>query len=409
MLYNAYRIIFTYNYLTKERIIVLESLKDSLGVWWEILLLIAGAMLPPLFGNTKKYLIYQNRKKAIRKFASSTDLNIDTIQSSDPEYKESEFCLELTNHSYYLAFPPEKVSLINQQYDNFNFNKEQYFSNEEPTVEKLSELFPTELRNHVIPLIEKHREAVADDFINKENGCLFNSNKLGVYKIREVHGIGHDEQNAIKILLYHTDYFTHRVMKAVYKELVSNNIYFDLSSQYDSKKITQLRPFMTSIGVNIILITDVEHDKHVVLSQRSHRSAHGENADKFNSTVMEGITLIDCTTKQNRIYISNVIDRALTEEIGIQYPVQNKKVYDVFLEKNYFEVGITAAVELEETFEERVKHLPSKDGALEIKQLVSVPMSQQKLNDFVAAHEFMQQGLYTLKMIAARHDTIIRK
>lgn len=43
---------------------------------------------------------------------------------------------------------------------------------------------------------------------------------------------------------------------------------------------------MTSIGVNIILITDAEHDKHVVLSQRSHRSAHGENAVKFNSTVM---------------------------------------------------------------------------------------------------------------------------
>lgn len=99
----------------------------------------------------------------------------------------------------------------------------------------------------------------------------------------------------------------------------------------------------------------------------------------------------------------------MTEEIGIQYPVQNKKVYDVFLEKNYFEIGITAAVELEEVFEERVKHLPSKDGALEIKQLVSVPMSQSKLNDFVATHEFMQQGLYTLKMVAARHDTIISK
>ncbi|TCI46137.1 hypothetical protein EVJ27_06510 [Exiguobacterium sp. SH3S2] len=386
---------------------MLETLKNSLGVWWEMVLLLVGAVLPLIYDSAKKNLTSRNRKKAIKSIGTSTKLNIDTIQSADPDYKNSELRLEITENSFYLEFPSHKIHLINQQYENFNFHPKQYFSKKETDDVDLAQLFPSELRDYVVPLIEKYREMVADDFIQRKNGCHFNSDKLGVDQIREEFGIGHKEKNAIHILLYHTDYYTHRVMKAVYKELLEKEIYFTKDRFFDSHELSQLRAFLTSIGVNIILVMD--DGQNVILSQRSHRSAHSENAGKFNSTAMEGITLHDRVGEKNNIYVDNVIDRAIEEEIGIQHPGNKKRIYDVFLEKNYFEIGITASVELEESFEETVKHSYSKDGALEIKKLVPVYFNQSELNEFVATNDFMQQGLYTLKMVAARKNIIIKK
>ena len=143
----------------------------------------------------------------------------------------------------------------------------------------------------MVPLIEKYQELVADDFIQRRNGFHFNGDKLEVYEIREEFGVGHNESNAIHISLYHTDYYTHRVMKGVYKELVEKEIYFTKDRSFDSHKLGHLRAFLTSIGVNVILIMD--DGQNVILSQSSHRSVHSENTEKFNLTAMEGITLHD--------------------------------------------------------------------------------------------------------------------
>lgn len=385
---------------------MLETIKNALGVWWDMVLLLVGAGLPFVYDGLKQYWRSRNQKLAIKSIGQSTKLNIDTIQSADPEYKNSDLQLQLTDHSFYLAFPDHKIGQINTQYENFNFHKVTYFSKQGTDNTDLSELFPSELREYVVPLIEKYRESIADDFIHRRNGFHFNGNKLGVYQIREEFGVGQNENNAIHIFLYHTDYYTHRIMKAVYKELVEKEIYFTKERSFDAQELGNLRPFLTSIGVNVILIMD--DGQNVVLSQRSHRSAHGENAEKYNSTAMEGITLHDRVGEKDLIHVSNVIDRAIEEEIGIQHPRNKKRVYDVFLEKNYFEIGITASVELEESFEETIKHVYSKDRALEIKQLVPVHYSQSELNKFVSTNDFMQQGLYTLKMVAARKNIIIK-
>lgn len=75
---------------------------------------------------------------------------------------------------------------------------------------------------------------------------------------------------------------------------------------------------------------------------------------------------------------------------------------DVFLEKNRFELGVTAYVKLDTTFEELRAHLVAKDYKLEIAKLTPVKLTEKALAEFLNKHEFTPHGLYTLKMIASR-------
>ena len=62
------------------------------------------------------------------------------------------------------------------------------------------------------------------------------------------------------------------------------------------------------------------------------------------------------------------------------------------MEKNYFEIGITASVRLNTLFEESIKDLPGQDKELEIGKLVAIPKRKRELEKFINENDIYNQG-----------------
>ena len=156
----------------------------------------------------------------------------------------------------------------------------------------------------------------------------------------------------------------------------------------------------------MFLLMDSVHGESVIFSRRSANAAYQENQFKYNSTIMEGLSQSDFDAHEKRVSLHLAAKRALLEELGIRYEFFNPKIqfHDIFLERNYFEIGFTGSVEIDGVFEEAVRDLPAKDKEFELDRLVPVPFTAQSLNKFVRQNKMYNQGLYTLKMIAARHN-----
>lgn len=151
---------------------------------------------------------------------------------------------------------------------------------------------------------------------------------------------------------------------------------------------------------------DSIHGESLIFSRRSANAAHDENQFKYNSTIMEGLSQSDYDPYEKRVSLQLAARRALNEELGIRYEFFNPKIqfHDIFLERNYFEIGLTATAEISGIFEESVRDLPAKDKELELDRLIPVSFTTHSLNQFVRQNKMHNQGLYTLKMIAARHN-----
>ena len=388
----------------------IESIKLSLGIYWEIIFLIVGALLgvalPGIINIVNSSRKRRFLKKTVQSVGSSEELNIQTLSSGIPAFQNNSLKIYDKGYSFYLAFPYElrdQVLTIDEEFE----MHEDWFFNELNTLALLGEKM--EIPNFET-LINKHRLIVANYFINETNGCKFNRPKYGVYSIRFLNGLGKEEEAGAKIELYNTDYFTHRVMRSVYNELKEQGHPITTVKQgVIRNELFKYNLFTTSIGINIFLLMDSVHGESIIFSRRSANVAYEENQFKYNSTIMEGISQTDYDSYEKQVSLQLAARRALNEELGIRYEFFNPKIqfHDIFLERNYFEIGLTASVEIESIFEETVRDLPAKDKEFELDSLLPVPLTTQALNQFINQNKMYNQGLYTLKMIAARHNVNI--
>ncbi|PLT31824.1 hypothetical protein CUU66_01310 [Peribacillus deserti] len=82
--------------------------------------------------------------------------------------------------------------------------------------------------------------------------------------------------------------------------------------------------------------------------------------------------------------------------------------YDFFLlEKNYFEIGLTAVVKMDTIFEEYIRDLPAQDRELEINKFEPVLLKKNEIEKFLKNKKVYNQGLFTLKMVCAREFIFI--
>jgi len=385
----------------------IEALKLKLGIYWEILLLFAGAILgiilPYIINKIKSWSRRRFLKKTVRSMAGNEDLNIQTLCSAIPAFQYHTLSLHHSGRSFYLAFPYELRQEVLKADKDFEMHDDWFFD-ESNTLASIGDKIGIP---DFTALMNKHRYNVAHHFINGTNGCKFNRPKYGVYSIRFLNGIGKEEETGAKIELYDTDYFTHRVMRSVYQELKENNHPMASIPQGAIRdELPKYNIFTTSIGINMFLLMDSVHGESVIFSRRSANAAYQENQFKYNSTIMEGLSQSDFDAHEKRVSLHLAAKRALLEELGIRYEFFNPKIqfHDIFLERNYFEIGFTGSVEIDGVFEEAVRDLPAKDKEFELDRLVPVPFTAQSLNKFVRQNKMYNQGLYTLKMIAARHN-----
>ena len=243
---------------------------------------------------------------------------------------------------------------------------------------------------------------MAKDFIDNKNGCYFNGKKYGVYSLNTNYRTEDlKETPKVYIDLYETDYFTHKVFREIYKEVSSNMCKIPIS------ELSKYRAFTTSFAANILVITNVP-ERRILLTKRSLLVTEAHNNTKYNVTSLEALSETDLDQYTDQINMDMCVKRGLLEEIGIPDSYYKKyngiiKYYDVYLEKNYFELAITCSVEFNTSVEESILGLNAKDKALEIADLEQLKLNK-KINEFIKNNQFTPQGLYTLKSVLSREN-----
>jgi len=377
---------------------------------------VAGFFLQKILekGNKRVADIIENKKLKMNltkvERILDEDLNIVTLGQGFPSYDLGEgLNIEVCGKSLYIDFPQNKKHLITEKYR--TFHKDRSFDGTSSFEDLVHE---TKIIN-LIELIEKHRQIVADDFINRRNGCHFNGEKFGVYYFDGFRRYGEVEKSDLHISLFTTDYFTHKVFKSIYKELIGINHHISQIKDYNG--VMQYRSFATSFGVNAIVKVQSRFSKDSIIFTKRSPYATGTNGKTWLSiSMIEGLSQVDVDTFSNTISLKLCLQRGLEEELGIlatnnYYDDNDIKFYDLFLERNNFELGITALVNIKDeyTFEESIQNRYAKDKVLEVAEMIPIALNKKEIEKFVKDNiqEFYPQALYTLNSICMRKNLML--
>ena len=334
------------------------------------------------------------------------ELNIRLIAQGDPYLTFGETLkTRLSNNYFYIAPPKDSPGLTSEQLEWIDEH-----INEAP---KLFDMTWDELYTNIpIPdlkeRIERSRRKILMQFINQENGCYFNNKKFGINRISPF-GRTEDmiERPVLILELFTTDYYTHRVMKDVCKQLVEENNRF-ITKELDFMNLRYTRIFFTSLGINLMLLDDeLKPERKVILSTRSNNAAKTELVTecdkeiKYSASVIEGVSISDYDVYMQRIDLATAAFRGLSEELGVdQHLIQTNKLrfYDFFINMNNLEMGLSCSVELKDNVDlaKDVLRLHGKDELLEIED--KKVMYHSELRRFVLnnSERFMPQATYTI-------------
>ncbi|HDR8251252.1 MULTISPECIES: hypothetical protein [Bacillus] len=384
----------------------LSEFKEQLGVYWDLITLFLGAvlgiMIPAMYKQICHYYKRLRVKLKLKNLAGIEDLNILKISSANPYYGNNDININVGERCLYIGFPKKLLDQVLKHDEKFEIHADCSFDGSKMFEDVIKQTGISDLN----ALIEKHKDIVAQQFVNQEEGCLFNRPKFGVYNMNTDQRKGYEEVPEVKMELFHTDYFTHRVVRSIYGELKERgDMILDLDQENMKEGLKKYNFFTTSLGINAFVISDSKDGESIIFSKRAQGAAYSENAYKYNSTVMEGISQTDYNSYE--VSLKKALERGVYEELGISSSLWDKfeadyRFFDVFLEKNYFEIGITASVRLNTLFEESIKDLPGQDKELEIGKLVAIPKRKRELEKFINENDIYNQGLFTLKMICAR-------
>lgn len=381
----------------------LTDIKDSLGAFWDILLLFIGSLLAKIYFYIKAKVKQSLIKSRVNQTAEMKDLNIITLSSATPYFEKNAIETKLmTDKKLYIGFPEEHLQKVLENDPGFEIHSDTSFDGKNNFKDLV---YNSEISN-LLELIEKHRYIVADYFIYMTEGCKFNRSKLGVYRFITQKSPDVHENPTVKLYLYKTDYFTHRVFRSIYNELKENN--HPISQVKTVEELKKYNAFTTSLGINAFIFMNSTVGESVIFSRRSLNAAYSENHLKYNSTVMEGVSLTDFDDSDNVVSLRLALEKGLMEELGVSKAYLDKidcdppEFCDFFLERNYFEIGVTAILRIDGLFEETIRDLPAKDKELEVDKLVPIPKTKRHLEDFLKKENVYNQAMYTLKMVCAR-------
>ncbi|WP_226086131.1 hypothetical protein [Mesobacillus sp. S13] len=381
---------------------VLTYIKDYLGPIWDLLLIGVGAVFNKLYIYIKEF---RRRKLVQRRLKQTTELeelNILTLSSANPCFEKSAIETKLTDKELYISFPSELLSKVKENdpgfevYTNHSFNGKDDFQDLAQRTE-ISDL---------VELIEKHRYIVASHFVTMSEGCKFNRSKLGVYNFVSRKSSDEHENPCVKLDLFKTDYFTHRVFRSIYNELKERN--HPISKVKTVDELRKYNAFTTSLGINAFIFMESAQGESIIFSRRSVNAAYSENYLKYNSSIMEGVSLTDYDRNDNVVSLRLGLEKGLMEELGVSTAylttlnIRDIEFCDFFLERNYFEIGVTASIEISGVFEETIKDLPAKDKELEVDKLIAVQRRKKIIEEFIKNENVYGQAMYTLKMLLAR-------
>lgn len=339
--------------------------------------LAANTIIKRTANTCKKFKI----KRVIKKNFKN---KIFTIDNANPYYNSRNINFRVTDHKFYLSIPSEELREIKHIFSDFNAQNETIFCYKNINeLGKHIKLVDDICIKNFGEIVERHKKIVAKEFLSKaQNGVMiYNNKKLGIKKI-SVTRARNDEENELVIDLYETDYYTHRVMRSVYKD-ITNSYRMDTVNYIDG--LNKLYCFLTSFGINSILRITDKRDKYIMLVKRSKHMANMKG-EQWHVTMNEGLNLKDVTDKT--IDPNNWARRGFTEELGIGDYITRNMFCALFLNKEDFEIGITSIADTTMSKKLCIEALKtSKDGLIENVDVDFIVDNYRSIMKFLNRHK----------------------
>jgi len=361
----------------------------------DVFLIFLGALLSYIY--TKGSTVWKvSRSKKILEQSRNSD-KILTIDSAFPAYSNEDIITELSDEAFYLEIPSEELNTL-QGIDPHYISRENHFFTKQGT---LSELGASMGIADFEALVQKHKRIVAQDFVDRimQGQEIFNNEKLGIRKIIRSRTNSTDENSILRIRFFKTDYFTHRVMRSVYADIRQQKL--QIASVNELYDINRYFPFLTSLGVNsLLLIESEEFGRAIVLSNRTKTSANMSD-EQWHVSMNEGINFAELVG--DNINLEHCVRRGYEEEPGIRSTIKNVFT-DLFLVRKTFEIGIasTATTNMsEEDF--RKCYAAARDRSLESIDVRLIPDRTKDIKKFLNTHNAVTDiAEYCLSMYIGR-------
>jgi hypothetical protein len=272
-------------------------------------------------------------------------------------------------------------------------------------------------------LIDECRREVAISFLERLDGNHFNQDKYGIWSIDPMRRYGEDEKRGLHIVVYRTDYFTHKTMTSVYHRLMERGDFIkDASREMVLQNTRRFRPFLTSLGVNAYVLLDNLTDstsrgdsdhsdplQYLVFAKRSGLASRSSFSGLHHVSMNEGFSYTDRDPIQRKPDLYACLDRGLSEELGLPPSVISdsvtKQFFDVFLGLDNFEVGISCTVRVPRLSFERLQRYTrvARDHGLEVEDIECVPFRQIELDHFIHENPLTPPAEYILLRLATKN------
>lgn len=331
----------------------------------------------------------------LRRRLTCDEIKIQPIFSGDPSFAEIETTFEPEGRrEFFLAPPAERMQDAECQV----YCRQHQFAVEDVVFDTTLQAICAQTGvPGLYGMIEESRRKIFGQFLHGENGCYFNNRKYGISRLS---GFGRTEDLAerpiLRIQMFETDYFTHRVMKDVCKQLTKENPRF--IRDFDFNRIGAWKIFFTSLGVNLVL---EEHGERILMTDRSTNAAETYKEHRHALSVIEGVSISDYDTYQQAPNVRYTVFRGLKEELGVRENLvraDTLKFYSLFINPMNLEMGLACSIELAQdlTFKEHIMPLHGKDEQLEITIKTTVDCS--RLPDYIFNNlpAILPQTTYTL-------------
>ena len=385
------------------------ELKDI--VWFFL-----GWLVPELIQKLFRFISDKNCKNKIKKVNANyikTDENICPLSHGLPYYDKKNMILSEPLQDFHFRMPEEihrAICEINPDFEHTKWNQECSYWGKSDDTEMINAILkitknisPDDIRG----LLEKKKIEVAEMFRRRATEAFFNGEMYGIktmYDRRE----GNEEKVIFKTDNIKTDYYTHRVMAAVYQELLKNE---HIVPPDGLRNINLYYPFLTAVGMDVVLV--IENMNKVVVTKRS-RQLINMTEDQWHLSMNEAISITDLHFEA--IDLEGCVRRGLREELGIDLNQINQyrlHYSDVFFLKNPFEVGILGFVIIDELTEAMVRdaYNIAQDAPLESTGndqtgLKFLPLSDAKIAKFCRENNVTAAMKYALKMLCIRKNML---
>lgn len=212
----------------------------------------------------------------------------------------------------------------------------------------ISSLFP---QHRIIELIQLHARSYAvqvlEALAKRPTFPPYNKKKLGLFKFQQPQHALQPERNYLHLWFYMTDYFTHRVMRSVMRDLHRmNSSLFSEDKLFSDDSFEYLRYFLTSFGLNLVVTAPLSGGWRFYMTRLSSHQGNINQHHSLHVSANEGLNENDVV--DSKIMLEQYALRTLSEELGVNSldDISHSGYLELALDRTNFEPFLSGIVHL---------------------------------------------------------------